>query len=321
MKPALAYFCIRSGRIPSDANITTLSTGRPSPFLAMADPAPSVSTIASAVALQSAGASKRRLLFMSRAPFSPLEHHSFASRTYWVSRCRATPYSRFTGRDIGRGGAARIEPTVPRHPPEDRRSPSLLALLLARRRVVLPRFRGLAGLAGLVRLVRLRLLRGQHCRKVVHGRVARAERCELVAVLERRDDRRRVVLAAVDDERVLQVRRENQRRNPRSRAPDVVRPVVVPLTGRRDVIPLTAELVVRDDHHRVLRAAAPLDPLEQVHEVVAAVRLARVAGVLVLGSERLHEADVGELAFLCRRTEEVLELDLVAKVLLAVLLP
>ena len=63
------------------------------------------------------------------------------------------------------------------------------------------------------------------------------------------------------------------------------------LARRRDVIPLTAELVVGDDDHRVLRALAVLDRLEQVHEVVAAVGLAGVARMLVLLADRLDEAD------------------------------
>ena len=41
MQPALAYFSIRSGRMPSDANMTTLSAGRSCPPLAPAAPAPS----------------------------------------------------------------------------------------------------------------------------------------------------------------------------------------------------------------------------------------------------------------------------------------
>ena len=40
MAPALAYFSIRSGRMPSDANITTLSAGRSCSGFAPAAPAP-----------------------------------------------------------------------------------------------------------------------------------------------------------------------------------------------------------------------------------------------------------------------------------------
>ena len=43
-----------------------------------------------------------------------------------------------------------------------------------------------------------------------------------------------------------------------------LRTVVVALAGRRDVIPLTTELVVGHDDHRVLGALAALDGLEQV---------------------------------------------------------
>src|SRR5215211_2537065 len=59
MKPALTYFSIRSGRMPSEEYITTLSTGHPS-FFATAEPAPSVNTIASAAGTQNAGADQRR---------------------------------------------------------------------------------------------------------------------------------------------------------------------------------------------------------------------------------------------------------------------
>ena len=61
MAPALAYLSIRSGRMPSDANITTRSTGRPS-CLAIAVPAVIVSTNAAAPRI--AGASQRAQRFM-----------------------------------------------------------------------------------------------------------------------------------------------------------------------------------------------------------------------------------------------------------------
>ena len=53
-------------------------------------------------------------------------------------------------------------------------------------------------------------------------------------------------------------------------------PRVPPWPGRRHVVPLAAELVVGHDHHRVLAAAAVLDRLEQVDQMVAA-RAARSA--------------------------------------------
>src|SRR6266511_2040217 len=171
------------------------------------------------------------------------------------------------------------------------------------------------------RLVCLRLLCLEHRGQILHRSIACAERLELVPVLERRNDRRRVVLDAVDDEVILEVRREDERGDSRSRAPDIVRSGYAALSGRRNVIPLAAELVVRDDDHGVLRARTLLDRLEQVDEMVTAVGLARVAGMLVLRPERLHEADLPELALVRRRGGEILELDLVAEVLLPVLRP
>ena len=79
---------------------------------------------------------------------------------------------------------------------------------------------------------------------------------------------------------------------------------------RRDVVPLAAELVVGHDDQRVARPAGPLgDRLEQVDEVVAAVRLAGVARVLVLRAVRLDEETVGRRAVAGRRDELALVLE------------
>ena len=137
-------------------------------------------------------------------------------------------------------------------------------------------------------------------REAVHRRVARAERREAVALLDRREHRGRVVLGVVDDERALEVRAEHERRDARPGAPLVVRAVVVALARRRHVIPLAAELVVGDEHERVLLALAVLDRLQQIDEVVAAVRLARVARMLVLLADRLDEADRLQVAVALR---------------------
>ena len=72
---------------------------------------------------------------------------------------------------------------------------------------------------------------------------------------------------------------------------------------RRDVVPLAAELVIGDDDQGVL-ACGPLgDRLQQVDEVVAAVGLAGVAGVLVLRAVGLDEADRRQRAVLGRGDE------------------
>ena len=68
MTPALAYFSIRSGRMPSEANMTTFSTGRPSSFFAPAEPVPIVITSASIAAAHSPGARKRRRRFKMILP-------------------------------------------------------------------------------------------------------------------------------------------------------------------------------------------------------------------------------------------------------------
>jgi hypothetical protein len=57
------------------------------------------------------------------------------------------------------------------------------------------------------------------------------------------------------------------------------------------MIPLAAELVVRDDHHRVVGTRAALDRLEQHDKVILAGCVARVPGMLVLLADRLDEAD------------------------------
>src|SRR4051794_6335118 len=157
-----------------------------------------------------------------------------------------------------------------------------------------------------------RLLRRVDAGEVTHGCVARAERCELPVMLDRGEDRRRVVLHVVDDEGLAQVRRDDERRDARAWAPLVMRAGLATLTRRGDVIPLPAELVVRDDEHRVLLARAAPDRADQRDEVVLAVRRARVPRMLVLLAERLDEADRLELAALrTRRAGDLQELRLV----------
>ena len=120
------------------------------------------------------------------------------------------------------------------------------------------------------------------------------------------------MLGVIDDEVAGKARRDDQRRDPRAGAPLVIGAGRRRArAGRRDVIPLTAELVVRDDHHRVLGARRPLDRLQQGDEVVAAPGLARVAGVLVLFPDRLDEADLLQVAVVVRRVGVGDELGLV----------
>src|SRR5437762_10534776 len=138
--------------------------------------------------------------------------------------------------------------------------------------------------------------RREHGGQIIHRPVARAERRQSVAVLDGRQDRGRVVLGVVDDKLSAQALRDDQRRDPRTGAPHVVRAGDAALSGRRDVVPLAAEFVVGDDDHGVALAGALVDHLEQLDEVVAAAILACVARVLILEPDWLDEADRVELA-------------------------
>ena len=86
------------------------------------------------------------------------------------------------------------------------------------------------------------------------------------------------------------------------------------LAWRRDVVPRAAELVVGHDDHRVLRAAAALDRLQQRYNVLAAASHAGVAGVLVVRCDGLDEADRIELAGLRRGVCELDEFLFVTQV-------
>src|SRR5262245_46779544 len=58
--PAAANFSIRSGRIPSDANITTFATGRsPASILAPAEPVPRTTSATSVERPSTTGTSRR----------------------------------------------------------------------------------------------------------------------------------------------------------------------------------------------------------------------------------------------------------------------
>ncbi len=75
------------------------------------------------------------------------------------------------------------------------------------------------------------------------------------------------------------------------------------------MIPLPAELVVRHDDQGVAGLGTALDGLDQVDQVIGAVRLARVAGMLVLVAEGLDEADLRQGAVLRRGEERDLVLE------------
>ena len=95
------------------------------------------------------------------------------------------------------------------------------------------------------------------------------------------------------DARLVEPLRDQQRGDARSRTPlvvgrkvpvVVVRPELV-VGRRRHVVPLTAELVIGDDDQRVVSVGPLDDGLYQVDEMIAAVGLAGIAGVLVLGAD------------------------------------
>src|SRR5205814_8506101 len=119
----------------------------------------------------------------------------------------------------------------------------------------------------------------------------------------------------IDDEVAPQVRCDDQRRDPRAGPESVVNARGPALSRRRDVVPLAAELVVRDDDHGVLGASAVLDVREQADQVVAARALARVSGVLVLLADWLDEANRLQVAGAGRALGRGDELRLVAQVL------
>src|SRR6266576_4900951 len=160
----------------------------------------------------------------------------------------------------------------------------------------------------------LRQLRLVDPRERVDGRIPRAEWLQLEPRLDRLEDRRRVVLGVIDAERVHEARCEHERGNARTRTEQVMRACDATLAGWGHVIPLTAELVVGHDHHRVLRTRAALDRFQQRDEMGIAVRRRGVAGMLVLLADRLHEADSPEAAGLLPAAECLLELRLVLQV-------
>src|SRR6185369_776359 len=131
-------------------------------------------------------------------------------------------------------------------------------------------------------------------------------------MLDGGQDRGRVMRGAVDHEVALEVRRDDERWETRAGTPDVARTGRTH-AGRWNVVPLTTELVVGHDDHGVLGALAAIDRGQERHEVVAAVRFAGIARMLVLLTDRLHEADRLEVAGLRGIADQVLELRLVTQ--------
>src|SRR5262249_33187513 len=75
-----------------------------------------------------------------------------------------------------------------------------------------------------------------------------------------------------------------------------VAPGAVAEVGRADVVPEAAVLVVGDDDGGVGPGVAVLDGVDDVGDVLLALQQVGVTGVLVIGADRLDEADRGQTA-------------------------
>src|SRR5882672_10387624 len=92
--------------------------------------------------------------------------------------------------------------------------------------------------------VSARLLRKiQRVGQVSHAGPRSGKGFEMETTSQQFDDRRRIVLRAVDVA-LLRIRRDDERGNARPRSPAIA-------PGRRDVIPESAVLVVSNDDHSV----------------------------------------------------------------------
>src|ERR1700681_138606 len=115
-------------------------------------------------------------------------------------------------------------------------------------------------------------------------------------MLDRGQDRCRVVLRVIDHEVVAQTWCNDECRESSAGTPDIVRAGCAALAGRRHMVPLSAKLVIRDYDHGVVTAATALNGLEQADQVIAAADFAGVARVLVVLADWFHEADRLQLA-------------------------
>src|SRR3982074_254237 len=110
------------------------------------------------------------------------------------------------------------------------------------------------------------------------------------------------------------MRRNDQGRNPGSGTPLIVRPRRRALPRWDNVVPGATELVIGHHDHRVPGAAAALDRLDQVDQVIAARADAGVAWMLVFKPDRLDEADRVQLAAVLRPAGELDERLLILQV-------
>src|SRR5260370_13118857 len=103
------------------------------------------------------------------------------------------------------------------------------------------------------------------------------QRGQAVTVLDRREDRGRVVLRVIDHKVGLQTRRDDQPGDPRAGSPLVVRARGSTLSRRGHVVPLTAKLVVGHSDHVVLTPPALSVTLEKTKPMAVVPVLAALA--------------------------------------------
>src|SRR4051812_6532875 len=103
---------------------------------------------------------------------------------------------------------------------------------------------------------------------------------------------------------MLEVLSDHERWDTRSWTEQVVDALCGACAWRRDMVPLPAEFVVRDDDQRLVSVRPVFDRLDEVDEMITAVRFTRITGVFVLVAQRLHEAHRRQLPGL-RREQEV----------------
>src|SRR5208337_394535 len=146
--------------------------------------------------------------------------------------------------------------------------------------------------------------------------VAFAERREAEALLDQLGDRGRVVRDMIDAG-ALELPCDQHRRNARAGAPFVMRALRVLAIGRgRNVIPGAAVLVIGHDDQRVGGVPALQHRLHELDEMAVALVLARIARMLVVRTQWLHEVHGRQTAG-SRRFENLL---FIAETLAALLL-
>src|SRR5262245_59991224 len=115
------------------------------------------------------------------------------------------------------------------------------------------------------------------------------DRLELEALLDRLEDRERVVLNVID-ERPFGEGRDDQSRNAVAFPPDAV------VGWMRNVIPESAVLVIGQNDQRVGPLGAVLNRVDDARHVLLSREQIGVAGVLVIPAYRFDETHRREIA-------------------------